>query len=621
MSIRVKLRDDAYYAEVPDGVHILTNQGETSLAGASVHDWLERLAPLLDGRYSVEDITGSLSPRRREFVTSLITTLVERGVVRQVGEDLPHGLTEDEVDAFAPEIGFIAYFRDSAGRAFERYRNLRVAVLGTDVAVAAVRRACLRSGVREVDTATAVDAADLVIHVSDDPRASDARGVAVDCAEAGVPLAQAMLADGHAWLQPTCRVGVDGHGCLAGWRRLLALCGEEPGGEQVGEPAVTLLATQLVHDAFRYLTELRALDRRPRLIRVCLDTLVTEQHEFVVHPLEVTATTEDDQQFLDRFAWLSSTEPLAEQEFSQRAVALTDSRLGIFGEINEGDLAQLPVHVTQTTVSDPVGLLGTGTPRPAVSGSGLDFETARYQAALNAVACYGSLMVDSRLLLDEGSIVRAVGLADGAIRPVAATQVFPALREPGAGYRVPDGVAAAFSWDAVVEAGLVAHCRRLTIVDALRSPVPFPRLALDSVPADSVLDYCVAMLDAIGEPVDVHDVTGSLGVPTFECSLSGRTVAYGSALLATEALRRCLLQALLAWQARVNDQSVYAPSAVLDLPRSCRGPDRPPAHESLGVPAVVERLAGRGLTPAVVPLDHDREVHRVIPFIAHVVLI
>ncbi|MGH4023793.1 MAG: YcaO-like family protein, partial [Pseudonocardiaceae bacterium] len=584
MRARLTLREDAYYATVPDGVHILTNQGETSLSGSSVHEWIERLVPLLDGRYSLDDITAALSPQRRELVSSLLTALVQRGVVRQLGQDQPHGLTEAEVTDHAPELGFLSYFRDSAAHAFECYRNLRVTVLGSGAPAAAVRRACLRSGVRAVDPATPLPAADLetrvrsadvVIQVAGDPRDGAADLVASACAQAGVPLAQAVFADGHAWLQPACRVGSDGHGWPAGRRRLLALTGAQPGPGPVTEPAVTLVAAQLVHDVFRYLTELRAPDRRPRLTRVCLDTLGTDQHDYLVHPLDVAAAGEDDEQFLERLAQLSATAPLTEEEFSRRAVTLMDSRLGIFGEISEGDLAQLPVHVTQTVVSDPVGLLGSGAPRPMVSGAGLDFETARYQAALQALACYGSLMADSRLLLGDGSLARAAALADGAVRLVAATRAFPALREPALPYRIPDGVAAGYSWDAAVTAGLLAHCRRLTIAAARGSSVPFPRIDLGTGPADEVLDYCAAMLGALGEPVEVYDVTGPWGVPTFACSLSGRTVAYGSALSAPVALRDCLLQALLGWQARANNQPGYAPAPVPDLPRACRGQHPP----------------------------------------------
>ena len=41
---------------------------------------------------------------------------------------------------------------------------------------------------------------------------------------------------------------------------------------------------------------------------------------------------------------------------------------------------------------------------------------------------------------------------------------------------------------------------------------------------------------------------------------------------------------------------------------------------ALDVPALVAALARRGYHAAVVPLDHDQEVHKIMPYIAHVVV-
>jgi hypothetical protein len=148
----------------------------------------------------------------------------------------------------------------------------------------------------------------------------------------------------------------------------------------------------------------------------------------------------------------------------------------VFGEITERDFAQLPIHVTQTSVSDPVGLLGTQAPRSVVTGTGVDFDTARHQAAEHALATYASLMVDPRRLLTadgQGPLplghglpddlsaalsrlrsgeldgwVRALSLTDRRPHLLAATTVFPALRSPSLPYRPPLGVTAAYSWSA-----------------------------------------------------------------------------------------------------------------------------------------------------------------------------
>jgi hypothetical protein len=224
--------------------------------------------------------------------------------------------------------------------------------------------------------------------------------------------------------------------------------------------------------------------------------------------------------------------------------------------------------------------------------------------------------------------VRALDLAAQRPRLLPAGRVFPALdQRPGPSYRPPIGVAAAFSWAAAVEAGLVAHCRALTVADAVAGEEVYPLLDLASVdlagvPAGEDTGWYLAMVAALGEPVAVHDVTGPLGVPTFACSLAGRTVAYGCAASATGALADGLGRLLLAYQARANGEPAYAPDPVPDLPLPLRGstprPVRP--HPPLGVRALAATLARSGYHTAAVPLDHDPEVFRVMPYVAHVVV-
>jgi hypothetical protein len=213
-------------------------------------------------------------------------------------------------------------------------------------------------------------------------------------------------------------------------------------------------------------------------------------------------------------------------------------------------------------------------------------------------------------------------------------------------------VAAAYSWAQAVQAGLVAHCRTLTVADALASSEAFPLVtwaagaatrgrigkytqgAAPEVaaahatavpmepPAGEATGWYLAMVAALGEPVTVHDVTGPLGVPTFACQLAGRTVAYGCATSAADALADGLGQLLLAYQARADAQPAYAPAPVPDLPAHLRGSATRPVEPGppLGVPDLVAAMARRGCRAAAVPLDHDPEVHRAMPYVAHVVV-
>src|SRR5215470_14327797 len=147
---RLALREDAYYAPSSAGAVILTNQGRVSLTGTSIYHWIERLAPFLNSQNSLSELTAALPPQRRQLVEQIVTALLERGVVRQLGEDEPHGLRAVEAATYRAELGFLGYFRDSAGRAFQRYRDSPTLVLGAGRLLPAVVRAGLRSGLRQV---------------------------------------------------------------------------------------------------------------------------------------------------------------------------------------------------------------------------------------------------------------------------------------------------------------------------------------------------------------------------------------------------------------------------------------------------------------------------------------
>jgi hypothetical protein len=130
------------------------------------------------------------------------------------------------------------------------------------------------------------------------------------------------------------------------------------------------------------------------------------------------------------------------------------------------------------------------------------------------------------------------------------------------------------------------------------------------------------MLRITGEPVVVYDITGPLQVPTFLCYLGDAPAAAASGASAGAAMTDLLEQVLLFYQARHNGQTAYAPPAVPDLPRHLQGTlirpfkDDPPLDNL----ALAAALNNRGHQPVSVPLDHDPEVHSVMPYTVHVVL-
>jgi hypothetical protein len=654
----LKLRDDAYYAETSTGTYVLLPHGEVTLEGSSVHRWIERLAPHLDGSRSLEELTSGLPEARRAFVTGLVHTLLERGIVREIDLDREGEPATEAMDRHGAELGFVGYFlRTPPGPALDAYRQTAVLVAGSGVLLPRVVQALVRSGVRRVRAAGAdaeglpglVATAGLVVHVCAEPAQPECLRIEAECAERGIPLAQAGLDTDAIWIVETGVPGpVDGSrtaGLASVWLRRDAMGAPAAGNRPAGSPeatdltpaagpppaAATVAANLLVHDAFRYTTGTGRGAGASTLTRVSLDGAACDSHRLVAHPRTRRTHPLSEEQFLSRLSKLEAGRPMTEEQFSQHAAGLADERLGIIGEVGEGDLAQLPLHVAQAVVSDPMGLLAPGQPRPVATGAGLDFKAARLRTALRALAWYGSLMVDPRRLLSPGGStpaapaqeahVHAIGLTEGGVHLVPAALAFPALRAPRPPYLLPTGAAAGYSWRAAIEAGLLGQCRRVGVAEAVRSHAEFPRLDLDGAPLDPSGERLLAYLACTDEPVAVHDLTRTLGVPTFACSLGDGRIAYGCGMSVTEALHDGLETLLLAWQADANDEPAYAPRTWPRIQVANGGPFRKPAeHPPLDLPAMAGALRRNGQIPLAVPLDHDEEVHARMPYLVRVVL-
>jgi hypothetical protein len=90
-------------------------------------------------------------------------------------------------------------------------------------------------------------------------------------------------------------------------------------------------------------------------------------------------------------------------ELLEQSERLVDPRCGLFGWLDEDDLAQLPLLVCRAGISDPCCSLPSWSPLPVVTGYGLDRDEARLQALLAAFAAYASLAVDRRRFTDTGA--------------------------------------------------------------------------------------------------------------------------------------------------------------------------------------------------------------------------
>jgi hypothetical protein len=269
----LKLRDDAYYVATSDGVYILTPQGEVVMTGRSIYGWVDQLAPYLDGRHTLAELTAALPTGRKQMTERVISALRDRGVVVETREDADqvYSLTSDERRLYSREIAFLGYSGSSGERSFQAYRDNVIALAGAGQLLTETVWAALNSGSRTLRVAlTGADPAGLIVLAdcerrawqrdprqriicsvadpADEDRLSDlvtGAGIAVYasdlgdfdqvraldrlCSRASVPFVAAILAGDHAWLGPFGTAIGGRPSWMSAWRRLLALEGGEAG--------------------------------------------------------------------------------------------------------------------------------------------------------------------------------------------------------------------------------------------------------------------------------------------------------------------------------------------------------------------------------------------------------
>ncbi|MEV6566969.1 hypothetical protein [Streptomyces kronopolitis] len=114
--MRPRLKSDVLYVPTGDGVHVFGAGVDLALRGRSAYQWLDRLAPHLDGSVELDALLGRLPDDKRQAVRALVRQLRAADCLIDAGEDLPHGLTPWELETYASEIAFLDAFRSPPRR-------------------------------------------------------------------------------------------------------------------------------------------------------------------------------------------------------------------------------------------------------------------------------------------------------------------------------------------------------------------------------------------------------------------------------------------------------------------------------------------------------------------------
>jgi hypothetical protein len=646
----LRLQPDTYVVDLPDGVEVVTGRGAAFLRGESARRWVRRVLAAVDGTRSVDQILDRATPAQRELAERIVATALGVGAVREACPGDEHRLSRADRERFAAEIEFLGMYVPDPHAAFRRHRRRSVAVFAPASQQDRFRQSFARTGVDDIHPVCVAGGAevaraagdlpdvDIVVQVVSASASTEADAVERHCRATGATLVQLVLDGPTAWWCPIgpvrwsdVRARLDGlNPHRASWA-----VGTRAG--SVAPPAT--LTNMVVQDVFRSAAGSGAGGEPPAVVEFALDPATQRRHPVRPHPFTRPAHPDDDDGFRRRMTALARRPAVAMEDFSRAAVTLMDSRLGLFSEITQGALAQLPLKAAAAAVSDPVGLLGAGHRLPVVTEADLDFPAARRRVGMRAIATYATLMVDPRRLVRTSAAfaataaaspaaavaelrrgraeasVQALDLLGDRVVPIDARAVFPALEPATRPYVAPPGVGAGLGWRPALADGLLQHCTRLAVERVAAGGQVVDRVDVRAGRLPARVRRAMTVLDGLGRTVEVYDIGGTLDVPALVCTVDGTVAAGACGASYLDALETCLLAALRAEQDA-------APAPGLELVSAARGVrTRPvPTPARLTVDALARRLAAVAGPPLVVPLDHDPEVAGVLPVTVRVVL-
>ena len=145
--MRLKVKRDTFF--LPDsnsGVYFRNNESSFRMEGNGIDQWIEKLIPMFNGKYTLGDLTDGLPVPYRDRVYEIAEVLYRNGYVRDVSQDLPHQLSDQVLNKYASQIEFLDSFVDSSAYRFQTYRQAKVLAVGSGPIFVSLVSSLLESG-------------------------------------------------------------------------------------------------------------------------------------------------------------------------------------------------------------------------------------------------------------------------------------------------------------------------------------------------------------------------------------------------------------------------------------------------------------------------------------------
>lgn len=443
--IRPRLRLDAIFIGVDNGVFFQCGEDKFLMRGATVYQWISKLAPYLNGNYTLAQLCDGLGPEHTQVVSQLIETLIKRNIIKNAKPESEDILSDAIKKKFQPQIRLIEHYADSPLKKFDTFRSGSVLLLGTGEAYRTTAVSLLRNGLetiyvtKEIDTQSVaesgIDEEDYQIqHIDWPTQATDLEeyNLIVYVAEQGSPrivhqlqqlareanrpflpalsfkdaitigpLASGEASDDPCWICAQLRFGAnsDSETLNLLWKEIafgskLASAAQSTGWRTIARR----LGEGVTFEIFKILTGFLKPETAGSIIVQDEKTLETRRAKLIAHPLCPTcsaSTPKDSEAYLQKVVSESTTQCTEEVTLDDFYQSL-DPEFGVFKQFNDEAVVQMPLKVAKIE-------FGTqdGESRQVVSFHIDTLQQSRDLALYEAIRQYSQALFDPEQSLRE----------------------------------------------------------------------------------------------------------------------------------------------------------------------------------------------------------------------------
>lgn len=378
--MKPKLKQTVHFAPTEDGVYFKTWTGEFAIKGKGLYQWIEQMAPYLDGNKTIEELVEPLSHEQAQFVRQLISQLDQRGVIKDATDESHVILSDQEKELYQQTILYLEEYASDGRKQFQEFRHSQWMVIGSGLSYRSCVRSVVSLGVKtlyleatedttlihwiekwqkkdpelkvtwissEGEEACAYQNLDLAIYVSD---RYDFERIA--------SLIQLLGKHEVDFLIATC---IENRGIVGpvitkeaptSWYSLRDRLHQKQEAALSLPPTFYLMLGNLAAlEAFKFTNELPDQGVVDGVVILTPDQLETKRHPLLLSPFFNKEERVDEKEWLRRFQTKSEEED--QEVFLEQIAEISDPQLGIIHPVHPGDLWQIPLLFMGATLHFP----------------------------------------------------------------------------------------------------------------------------------------------------------------------------------------------------------------------------------------------------------------------------